>query len=442
MAKTDRLAGFFIILAGLYYAWNAFVLPVRADEAFIFLKSIGYSWQTIAPASLMEYLIKGATFLDNTSLNMRMPSIIFISLSALLLFQLTYNLSGRFGAWFSMVVFFVTPAVTYAYMSATSSSLFIFAAALFIYSMYMVQKEQEAPIKYYVWASISQLLLISTHYAGILFIILPFIYLIFQKQLLKDKAFIIVSFLGLAYTAVLLILHFAGLYEFFYKYPIYVNDKKIFIYILLFIVYLPFLYIIVLYFRHKEVDKKIKFLFISAVFLCIGGILFSIYPCFDIRLSAAFIIPAIAIAGYCYEFYGYKILLSIITVILVLTSAYTNISKSSELTPKYMENTRLYESIRLSMQDLVSFGDSIYSNYPGLSSVLVYNSFSFLEACTINQCKGVSGVFISHKKEENLDKYFHEVKEVNIYRAMSANRKDVIKLYFYRVGGLKTNIEE
>ena len=58
MAKTDRLAGFFIILAGLYYAWNAFVLPVRADEAFIFLKSIGYSWQTIAPASLMEYLIK------------------------------------------------------------------------------------------------------------------------------------------------------------------------------------------------------------------------------------------------------------------------------------------------------------------------------------------------------------------------------------------------
>ena len=53
MAKTDRLAGFFIILAGLYYAWNAFVLPVRADEAFIFLKSIGYSWQTIAPASLM-----------------------------------------------------------------------------------------------------------------------------------------------------------------------------------------------------------------------------------------------------------------------------------------------------------------------------------------------------------------------------------------------------
>ena len=29
MSKTNRMAGFFIILAAIYYCWNAYVIPVR-----------------------------------------------------------------------------------------------------------------------------------------------------------------------------------------------------------------------------------------------------------------------------------------------------------------------------------------------------------------------------------------------------------------------------
>lgn len=437
MVKTDRIAGFFIILAGLYYSWNAYVIPVRADEAFLFLKSTGYSWHTIAPASIMEFIIKGFTLLDSTSLNLRMPSIIFVSLSALLIFQHTFFLAGRNGAWFSMILFFVMPSVTYSYVSASSPSLFIFTAALYIYSMYMVQDEKDAHIKYYIWASIAQFLLISTHYTGILFIILPFIYLFFNKELIKNKKYMITAILGVCYTVILFLLHFLNVFEFFYKYPIYVTEKNLFKYLLLFIVYMPFFYIIFIAVKDRKIDDKVKFLFVSSVFLCVFSILFNLNPVHDIRFTAAFMVPAVILAGYFYEMYGYKILLAFITTIFVLVSAYTNISKTSELTPKYMENTRLYESIRLSIQDLVSYGDSIYSFYAGLSSVLVYNSFPFLEACTLDECKGNAGVFISTKKEENLDKYFHEVKEVNIYRAMSLERKEITKLYFYTVNGLK-----
>lgn len=437
MAKTDRIAGFFIILAGLYYSWNAFVLPVRADEAFLFLKSTGASWQSIAPAALMEYIIKGFVYLDNTSLNMRMPSIIFVSLSALLVFQHTFYTAGRNGAWFSMILFFVTPAVTYSYMSAVSSSFFMFAAALYIYSIYMAQNEENAHIKYYIWAGISQFIIISTHYSGILFIILPFIYLFFRKDLIKDKRYMITAFLGFVWLVVFLLLHFANLYEFFYKYPISVTDKHIYIYLMLIIAYLPFFYILFIFIKQRKIDDKVKFLLVSSIFLCTFSIIFNLNPNHDIRYSAAFIVPAVILAGYYYELYGYKVILGVITIISVLTSAYTNISKTSELTPRYMENTRLYESIRLSMQDLVSFGDSVFAYDAGLSSVLVYNSFSFIEACTLDECTGNSGVFISKDKEKDLEKYFQAVKEVNIYRAMVADKKEVTKLYFYSVDGLK-----
>lgn len=437
MVKSDRMAGFFIVIAGIYYSWNAFVLPVRADEAFIFLKSIGNSWHTIAPAGLMEYIIQLSAYLEHTSLNLRMPSILFVSLSALLIFQFTYGLSGRHGAWFSMIIFFVSPPVTYAYMSATSASLFILFSCVYLYSLYVIVTSENVHIKYYIWASLSHIVLISTDISGIVFIILPFVYLIFQKKFLYNKAYMITAFLGLLYTALFVLLHVFGLFELFYKYPLAITDKKIYIYILLLIVYLPFIYIVLVFIKNKKIDNGVYFLFISAVILFAVSLLFNIFSTYDVRLMGAFLVPAIILSGYYYEQFGYKILLGIFTTVLVLTSVYTNVSKSSELTPKYMENTRLYESIRLSMQDFVTYGESVFTYDAGLSSVLVYNTFPFIEACTVYECLGNSGVFVSQNKEEDLGKYFHNVKEVNIYRGMSMDRKTTVKLYFYRVDGLK-----
>ena len=113
MTKTNRMAGFFIILAAIYYCWNAYVLPVRGDEAYLYLKSIGLSWTTLAPTGLFEYILKGMDFFGSSALQLRLPSIIFISFSALIVYELTLKISDTYGAWFSMVLFFVSPSITY-----------------------------------------------------------------------------------------------------------------------------------------------------------------------------------------------------------------------------------------------------------------------------------------------------------------------------------------
>ena len=137
MASTRRIAAFFIVLAAIYYCWNSYVLPVRGDEAYIYLKSIGLSWTTLAHTGLIEYILKGMDYFGSSSLQLRLPSIIFISLSAVIIYQLTLKISDIYGAWFSLVLFFVSPSVTYANMSMTPNALFIFCTSLYIYAFYM-----------------------------------------------------------------------------------------------------------------------------------------------------------------------------------------------------------------------------------------------------------------------------------------------------------------
>ena len=159
-------------------------------------------------------------------------------------------------------------------------------------------------------------------------------------------------------------------------------------------------------------------LFTACAIFAVGGIIFSIVSNYDVRNLGALLIPAVVLSGYYYEMYGYKITIGVITAVLVLVSAYTNINSNSLLTPRYMDNTRVYD--------------------PELSSILSYNTFTYPEACTIEECDSTSGVFVSKEKEDNLDKYFSEVNEVNIYRFMSIKDGE-FKLYFYQVNGLKKN---
>ena len=105
-----------------------------------------------------------------------------------------------------------------------------------------------------------------------------------------------------------------------------------------------------------------------------------------------------------------------------------------------MENTRVYESIRLSLQDLIVSGDCIFTDEPELSSILSYNTILYPEACTVDECVGSYGIYVSKNQEAGLDKYFAEVKESSIYRLRSIRDGDV-QLYFYKVSGLKQDKE-
>lgn len=440
MTKTNRMAGFFIILAAIYYCWNAYVLPVRGDEAYLYLKSIGLSWTTLAPTGLIEYILKGMDFFGSSALQLRLPSIIFISFSALIVYELTLKISDTYGAWFSMILFFVSPSITYSYISMTPNALLIFCFASYIYAFYMISSGDKS-IKYYIWLAVSIIFAISVDFSGILLLLTHIIYSFIKKDTLSDKKYLLVTALSVAALLIFALCHYYGAFDLFYKYPVEPRSSFAYRFLLFVIIYLPVIFIIFATIRNKKIDDKVLPLLTACIIFAAGGIVFSIVSNYDVRNLGALLIPAVVLAGYYYEVYGYKITIGVITAVLVLVSVYTNISSKSLLTPRYMDNTRVYESIRISMQSILgSYGNSIFSHDPELSSILSYNTFTYPEACTIEECDSTSGVFVSKEKEDNLDKYFSEVNEVNIYRFMSIKDGE-FKLYFYQVNGLKKNQE-
>lgn len=438
MTKTNRMAGFFIILAAIYYCWNAYVLPVRGDEAYLYLKSIGLSWTTLAPTGLIEYILKGMDFFGSSVLQLRLPSIIFISFSALIVYELTLKISDTYSAWFSMILFFVSPSITYSYMSMTPNALLIFCFASYVFSFYMTASGAKS-IKYYIWLAVSIIFAISVDFSGILLLLNQIVYSFIKKDTLSDKKYLLVTALSAAALLIFVLCHYYGAFDLFYKYPVEPRNQFLYRFLFFIIIYLPVIFIIFATIRNKKIDNKVFPLFTACIIFAAGGIVFSIVSNYDVRNLGALLIPAVVLAGYYYEIYGYKITIGIITAVLVLVSVYTNISSKSLLTPSYMDNTRIYESIRMSMQSILgSYGNCIFSHDPELSSILSYNTFTYPEACTVDICESTSGVYVSKEKADGLEKYFEEVHEANIYRFMSIKDGE-FKFYFYQVNGLKKN---
>lgn len=438
MSKTNRMAGFFIILAAIYYCWNGYVLPVRGDEAYLYLKSIGLSWTTLAPTGISEYILKGMDFFGSSALQLRLPSIIFISLSALTIYELTLKISDTYGAWFSMILFFVLPSVTYSYMSMTPNALLIFCFTVYIYAFYMITSGDKS-VKYYIWLALSIICAVSVHFSGILLLLTHIIYSIIKKDTPADRNYTFVTVISIVALLMLVLSDYYGVFDLFYKYPIKQGNQLLYRVVLFVIIYLPAVFIIFAAIRNKKIDNAVFPLFTACIIFAAGGIVFSLVSNYDIRNLGALLIPAVVLSGYYYEIYGYKRIIGAITAVLVLVSVYTNINSESSLTPKYMNNTRVYESIRVSMQSILgSYGNCIFSHDPELSSILSYNTYTYPEACTVEECDSLSGVFVSKEKEDNLNEYFSEVKEANIYRFMSIKDGE-FEFYFYPVNGLKTH---
>lgn len=304
MTKTNRMAGFFIILAAIYYCWNAYVLPVRGDEAYLYLKSIGLSWTTLAPTGLIEYILKGMDFFGSSVLQLRLPSIIFISFSALIVYELTLKISDTYSAWFSMILFFVSPSITYSYMSMTPNALLIFCFASYVFSFYMTASGDKS-IKYYIWLAVSIIFAISVDFSGILLLLNQIVYSFIKKDTLSDKKYLLVTALSAAALLIFVLCHYYGAFDLFYKYPVEPRNQFLYRFLFFIIIYLPVIFIIFATIRNKKIDNKVFPLFTACIIFAAGGIVFSIVSNYDVRNLGALLIPAVVLAGYYYEIYGY-----------------------------------------------------------------------------------------------------------------------------------------
>lgn len=444
MAKLDRIAGCFIVITALYYCWNAYAVPVRGDEAYLYLKSVGLSWNSLAPTGLIEFVIKGMDFFGSSSLQLRLPSILFISFSSFIIYQVTLKIADIYVAWFNVVLFSIFPAITYSYISMTPNAMFIFCVALYVYFFYKIAVEKDRRPQHHILLTLSIIMAISIDFSGILLLLNNIIYSLIKKEVFDDRYYILIIIISFIALIIFITFDYINMFDLFYKYPVNPTNKAIFKIIFFIILYLPIFFVVFSFFKNREFDDKLLPFVIMNIIFATGCIIFSLIYNYDIRFIGAWIIPAIILSGYIYGVYGYrkyayKVAIVVIAFILMLTSVYTNVYNKSSLTPSYMSSTRIFETSKMSMQIIIDYGDSIFSHTPELASIISYNTLLLPEACTLEVCENSSGVFISDKKEEELDKYFQNVQDANIYKLISA-KEGIMQFYIYKVYNLKSKI--
>ncbi len=243
MVLGNRFVAFLIILMAIFYCYNAYISPIRADEAYLYLKGVGASCANFASIGIIEYIIKFIDFIGSSTLQLRMPSILFLSLSALIIYQLFMKISSTKGAMIGLLIFFVSPSVTYSYLSLTPNGIFAFFTALYLYAFYEIAFNNKS-IFYYVLSIISIICAISIDFSGIILLINHIAYYFINKDFFRDRKYNIATIITIISLILLEILNYFNLFDLFYKYPVTYTNPLLYKLILIFIIYLPFLFVI------------------------------------------------------------------------------------------------------------------------------------------------------------------------------------------------------
>lgn len=440
MQKLEKTAIFFIIGVALFQSWTAYVLPVRGDEAFLVLKGIKNSWTSLPYSGLGESVISIFSYFGENIFTLRVPSILFLSLSLGMIYKMAFNLGGSKTAWFSMISFAVLPSVSFAYTSITPNGLFIFFATSSIYSLYKGISDNSG--KHYTAAMVSALAAFVTHASGIIFVFIPLLYLLFKREFLEDKKYMTNALIGLIIMSLVIVLNVVGYIDILHTYPVRDNDNYLKRLALLSLPFIPsILVVFILILKSGIFGKETVFFNILFFITNISALILISFIEYDIRNLAAFMIPSIILIGYIFaksENFG-KYVISGFIILMFVYSAVTSLYLKCKMVPSYISSTRIYETLKYPIDKVLNVGKAIYSTDPLFSSLIAINVNHRPEACTINSCSATSGVFVSNKRENDLEKYFDYVLESGTYRITSME-SGIAQFYFYDVMGLKDNI--
>lgn len=439
MVKIERLALIFIMGIAVFQMWNAYVFSVRSDEAYLFLKSSGLSWTQTAYAGFGETVLSLVAIFQDKSIVLRLPSIIFVSIAAVLIYKTSFSLGGRYSAWISTALFVFIPAVSYSYASMTPNSLLILFTAVAVFSMQRAISEGED--KFYSTAFIASIAAFITDFTGIVLIAAPLFYILMSKEKAKDRMFLLWHIISLLSVPAVFVADYLGYFSAVNKYPVLLSENAVENYVPYIIAVIPFIVVLfaVIFFKNelKEDTEYLKVLYILSF---VSLILFILFFDFDVRNAGALSIPVVILFGLLFSKESRLIYAFIMILILGCLSIFTNVNSRTVLTPESMKSTKIYESMR-NMEDLILPNGAIYSSTPLLSSLMVFNAAYKPEACTPYSCTREEGIYVSRNKDENLADLFYNIKETGTYRMISAKSKP-LQFYFYRVSGLKASDKE
>lgn len=426
MFKKDKFAAYFIIAVASFQCWYASVLPVRADEAYLFLKSSNLSWFNQAHPGVSGLITYYMSKIGDNIFILRLPSILMMSFAGAFVYKSAYSLGGKISGWAALIIYMLTPSVNLAYVSVTPAACFVLFASIGFF-FWLQAFETDKP-NYYVGAGAASSILVMCHWSGLFLFAFALIYILLcRRELLFTKNFLFASIFFIFCPLALIVAYFMGIPIIPGSVPFIFTESKSVLLALGFLSIFPIIYVIAGMIGDRFKTEEFRFLNISILLGIILFVCLNFLTDLDLRYLSGFFIPIFVLSGAYFVRKDNKIFLGGVMALVALLSAYTKVAqKDGFYIPSGIKASAVYQAINTPLAKVLENSGAVFATNIPDASLYAFHTFLkpggyeeeptnlFLlalkqqkkeeplkhpEACTIDECSQNNGAFIAENKE-------------------------------------------
>lgn len=443
MFKKDKYAAYFIIAVASFQCWYASVLPVRADEAYLFLKGSNLSWFNQAHPGVSGLITYYISKIGDNIFILRLPSILMMSFAGAFVYKSAFSLGGKISGWVALIIYMLTPAVNLAYVSATASACFILFASIGFF-FWLMAFETDKP-NYYVGAGAASGLLVMCHWSGLFLFVFALIYAcLYRRELVFTRNFLMASIFFIFCPSALAIAYFMGIPIIPGSVPFIFTESKGVLLGLGFLSIPALIYAIGGMVGDRFKTHEFQFLNIATLLGVILFICLNYLTNLDLRYLPGFFIPIFVLSGAYFVRKDNKIFLGAVMALSALLSAYPKIAqKDGFYVPSGIKASAVYQAINTPLAKVLEKSGAVFASNMADASLYAFHTYlkpgeaegetsnMFLmalkqqkketplkhpEACTVEECSQDNGAFITENKEITPEGMFNKYGYYGIFR--------------------------
>lgn len=425
MFKNDKLALYFIIAFASFQCWYASILPIGAEEAYVFFKGTGKGWFSQSHPGIGALGVYFVSSFSDDIFVLRLPSVIMMSFAAAFVFKSAHILGGRMSGMAALLIFLFTPSVNMAYVSATPAASFIlFSAIAFFFWLKVFETDK---INYYIGAGATSGFLIMSHSAGFFLFAFAVLYmLIFNRATLVSRKFLFACIFFVICPAALFIAGISGINIAPGNVPFLFTESKPMLLLFALLGTPAIIYSLTGLICNRLKTDGFNFLQISFIGAAVFFVILTFVSNIDIRYSPAFFIPCFILAGGYFARKGDKVFIGLIMAVSVALTVYIKVADyKNYYLPSGLRTSSLYEAINIPVSKILGTSGalfagsmpeaSLYSYYTKLSDDGIVSGDIMInmtrpstgtpkpskhpEPCLPNLCSQNKGVFVAETNE-------------------------------------------
>lgn len=383
--STNQLAVIILLVFTILQALYNALLPIYLDEAYYWVWSQRLELSYYDHPGMVAWIIYPFTLIANNEFVIRLSTVFCLSITAWFLYLSTKEAINEKTAFYVLIIFIVNPAVHMGYVFITPDSPLMMFWSIGMYYTYKAIKYNKT--KDFIISGFLVGCMMLSKYAGILFPLSVFIYLIiFQRSLFKDYRL----WVSLVIAAICLLPIFIWNYQndwisikFQYNHGTSDGitfagwDFVLFVLGSLFIIPTPiFGYVFLKYIFIQEYKKNKDLLLIF--FLAVTPMLFFFYKGFFKKMELNWVIPAfigtLVLIGYMIIKYNmkktfkYGLILSIILVVLLKFSPILPVPAQFNIAERLIG----YKEAVLMLEKYIKKDDLIFSDHLTTASMISF----------------------------------------------------------------------